>query len=169
VLAALQFVDAIVDAVDVSQEALDVAAVNVQAKQLTHVISLYCGDLYSALPAERCESYDLIVCNPPYVESRVLASLPDEYLHEPFQLALDGGGDGLAVIRRVLSGANRHLKAGGGLLLEVGGPGSRSRLAEVYPQLFGEAHRGRVRWIKTINSEDEVCYIPKEFLAAEYL
>mmetsp|Transcript_1140 Transcript_1140/g.1888 ORF Transcript_1140/g.1888 Transcript_1140/m.1888 type:complete len:437 (+) Transcript_1140:76-1386(+) len=168
VLAALQFAGVSVDAVDVSQEALAVATMNVQAKQLSHVISLYCGDLYAALPAGRCECYDLIVCNPPYVQSRVLTALPAEYRHEPFQLALDGGEDGLAVIRRVLSGAHRHLRVGGGLLLEVGGPESRPRLAAEYPQLFGE-HKGRVRWVKTINSDDEVCYIPKEFLAAEYL
>ena len=175
-----------IDAVDISRDALGVAEVNVNNKSLQSVISLYLGDLYSALPApksgssSRVRQYDLIICNPPYVVSNLLRSLPKEYLHEPTSLALDGGENGLQVVERVLRGAFEHLKDNGGLILEVGT--GKEALIRNFPKLFKDEDSAallfptlsspvtqRVLWIATSNSEDEVCFIPKQYLSAQYL
>lgn len=176
-----------IDAVDISRDALSVAEVNINNKSLQTVISLHLGDLYSALPAPKSGSrtsqvrqYDLIICNPPYVMSSVIKSLPKEYLHEPTSLALDGGMDGLKVVERVLRGAFAHLKENGGLILEVGT--GKDALIRLFPNLFEDEDIGasspstlssplakRVLWLATSNSEDEVCFIPKQYLAEQYL
>eukprot|EP01036_Dinobryon_divergens_P022389 gene22389-30640_t len=172
-----------IDAVDISRDALSVAEVNINNKNLQSVISLYLGNLYSALPAlksgshpSRVRQYDLIICNPPYVMSSLIKSLPKEYLHEPTTLALDGGVDGLKVVEQVLRGAFAHLKENGGLILEVGT--GKDALIRLFPNLFEDedisassstSSAKRVLWLATSNSEDEVCFIPKQYLAAQYL
>ena len=146
VLAALRFPNAAVDAVDISADALAVAARNVAAHGLKERIRLHEGDLFGPVGAAR---YDLIVSNPPYVDAAGMASLPPECCHEP-ALALDGGPDGIAVVRRIIDNAGRHLTAGAGLLCEVGR--DRLLLEETYPEtsflwLDTEESTGEVFWL----------------------
>jgi release factor glutamine methyltransferase len=106
-------------AVEVSAGALAVASRNVRALGLAARVRLLAGDLFAPLGALGA-SLDLVVANPPYLPSAVIASLPPEVArHEP-RAALDGGPDGLGVIRRIVVGAPRVLKPGGWLLMEIG-------------------------------------------------
>jgi ribosomal protein L3 glutamine methyltransferase len=116
VLAARRFPAAAIDAVDISADALAVAAQNVAAHDLAGRIRLLQGDLFAPVAGER---YDLILANPPYVDAPGMAALPPECRHEP-ALALDGGPDGIAVVRRIIDNAGRHLAGNAGLLCEVG-------------------------------------------------
>ncbi len=105
-----------VDAVDISAEALEVAALNVRRHRLGRRVRLICADHFAALGGER---YDIIVSNPPYVGQRELAGLPPEYRHEP-PLALAAGRAGLDSVRILLRQAADHLLPGGILVVEVG-------------------------------------------------
>ena len=118
---ALAFPEAKVDAVDISDQALEVAAKNVARHGLNDRMRLIKSDVLSGLDqAERDQKrYDLIVSNPPYVSAEDVAVLPDEYHHEPV-LGLEGGGDGLDIVRRILAGAKDHLTEDGLLIVEVG-------------------------------------------------
>jgi release factor glutamine methyltransferase len=113
---ATEFPDAAVDAADLSGAALAVAARNVARHNLTHRVSLHEGDLFDALPAGR--TYDLIATNPPYVIDAEIETLQGEVRAEP-RMALDGGPDGLAIIRRILSSAGAFLRPGGWLMMEM--------------------------------------------------
>ncbi len=117
VMAADVFPAAQVDAVDVSPDALAVAKRNIADYQMARRISPVQSDLYGDMPSKR---YDIIVCNPPYVTDESMANLPREYQQEP-KLALAGGADGMAIVRRVVRGARGYLKRGGLLFVEVGG------------------------------------------------
>jgi ribosomal protein L3 glutamine methyltransferase len=117
VIAADVFGSAQVDAVDISPDALAVAKRNIADYQMTGRVHAVPSDLYSDLPSKR---YDIILCNPPYVTDESIAALPREYQHEP-KLALGGGADGMAIVRRVVRGARGYLKRGGLLFVEVGG------------------------------------------------
>ena len=123
------FPDARVDAVDISPDALAVARRNVVRHGVGDRLELLQGDVFEPLGERR---YDLIVSNPPYVSDDEMASLPQEYRHEP-DLALRAGGDGLDVVRRILDGAPAHLAAGGAIFVEVGD--SDERLARAFPRL----------------------------------
>jgi len=116
VLAAMRFPNAVVDAVDISTDALAVAARNVAEHCLEERITLHQGDLFGPVGGVR---YDLIVSNPPYVDAAGMAALPPECRHEP-ALALDGGPDGIAIVRRIIDNAGCHLTANAGLLCEIG-------------------------------------------------
>lgn len=102
---------------DLSADALEVARRNVVRHGVGARAELQQGDLWSALPAGA--RFDLVLCNPPYVPTGEVAALPDEYAAEP-ALGLDGGGDGLELVARVLQGAGAHLADDGLLMLEVG-------------------------------------------------
>jgi len=146
VLAAMRFPNAAVDAVDVSADALAVAARNVAEHGLKERITLHEGDLFGPLGDAR---YDLIVSNPPYVDAPGMAALPPECRHEP-AIALDGGRDGIAVVRRIIDNAARHLTADAGLLCEVGR--DRKVLEKSYPEtsflwLDTEESTGEVFWL----------------------
>jgi len=117
ILAADAFPRARVDAADISADALAVAKKNVQDYELQGRVRLIESDLFASVVNKR---YDVILCNPPYVTDQAMARLPKEYTHEP-QIALAGGADGMAVIRRVLREARAYLKRGGVLIVEVGG------------------------------------------------
>jgi ribosomal protein L3 glutamine methyltransferase len=117
VMAADVFPSAQVDAVDVSPDALAVAKRNIADYQMARRISPVQSDLYGDMPSKR---YDIILCNPPYVTDESMAALPREYQQEP-KLALAGGADGMAIVRRVVRGARGYLKRGGLLFVEVGG------------------------------------------------
>jgi ribosomal protein L3 glutamine methyltransferase len=152
IIAAMTFPDAVVDAVDLSPEALEVAALNVDDSGLAGRISLHRGDLFAPLAGRR---YDLIISNPPYVDAEAMAALPPEYLHEP-RMALAAGEDGLDVVRRILADAPRHLAPGGALLCEVGT--DRPALEEAFPDL-------PFLWLDTAESEAEVFWITAEQLS----
>jgi ribosomal protein L3 glutamine methyltransferase len=107
---------ATVDAVDISRDALALAAANVRRHRLGRRVRLVESDYFRALSGER---YDIIVSNPPYVGAREMRSLPPEYRHEP-PLALASGRDGLDAVRAILHGASQHLNPGGLLIVEVG-------------------------------------------------
>lgn len=116
ILTALAFPGAHVDAVDLSPDALDVAARNVTDYELEDRVRLVHSDLFSGLAGRR---YDLIISNPPYVNAKSMAALPAEYRHEP-EMALASGPDGLDLVRRMLREARSHLNPGGLLIVEIG-------------------------------------------------
>src|SRR5258707_2693578 len=115
ILAAHNFPNAEIDAVDISKDALEVAARNVGDYGLTDRLALHRGDLFKPLGGKR---YDLIISNPPYVDAEGMAGLPRECRAEP-KLAFDGGADGLDIVRRIVEAA-AHLTPHGGLLCEIG-------------------------------------------------
>ncbi|MGH8298194.1 MAG: 50S ribosomal protein L3 N(5)-glutamine methyltransferase [Steroidobacteraceae bacterium] len=128
-----------VDAVDISPEALEVAATNVRRHRLGRRVRLIRSDHFSALPGER---YDIIVANPPYVGRREMSGLPPEYRHEP-RLALAAGRDGLDSVRVILRGASDHLRPRGLLIVEVGNTAAAVRRAfKRLPFLWLEFERG---------------------------
>ncbi|PZN31573.1 MAG: 50S ribosomal protein L3 N(5)-glutamine methyltransferase [Proteobacteria bacterium] len=112
---ALAFPEAQVDAADVSDDALAVAAVNVARHGVDARVRLVRSDVYEHVAGR----YDLIVSNPPYVGTEEMAGLPEEYHREPRD-GLYGGPDGLDIVRRILAGAAAHLEPGGALIVEVG-------------------------------------------------
>ena len=146
VLAAGAFRNAAIDAVDVSRDALEVAARNVAEYGLEHRVTLLRGDLFKAIGDTR---YDLIISNPPYVDAEGMAELPRECRAEP-KLAFDGGADGLDLIRRILQEAGQHLTPKGGLLCEIGR--GREALEAAFPQL-------PLLWLDSDESEGEVFWI----------
>jgi ribosomal protein L3 glutamine methyltransferase len=146
VLAARSFPQARIDAVDISKDALDVAARNIADYGLGERIKLHRGDLFGPVGEAR---YDLIISNPPYVDAEGMAELPRECRAEP-KLALDGGADGLDVVRRILKEARRHLTSQGGLLCEIGR--GREVLESAFPQL-------PLLWLDTEDSEGEVFWV----------
>ena len=152
ILASQRFPDARIDAVDLSSDALDVAARNVADYALADRISLHQGDLFKPLGNEK---YDLIISNPPYVDAEGMAGLPRECRFEP-KLALDGGPDGLDLVRRILAQAGKHLNPQGGLLCEIGR--GRELLEAAFPRL-------PLLWLDTEESEGEVFWIGAEALA----
>jgi ribosomal protein L3 glutamine methyltransferase len=146
VLASRHFPNARIDAVDVSKDALAVAARNVADYNLQDRVMLHHGDLFAPLGDAQ---YDLIISNPPYVDAEGMASLPPECRAEP-KLAFDGGTDGLDIVRRILDDAPAHLTPQGGLLCEIGR--GRERLEEAFPQwpllwLDSEDSEGEVFWV----------------------
>ncbi len=146
VLAAKVFPNAHVDAVDISGEALQVAAINVAEHDLQNRITLVKGDLFAPVGDA---VYDVILANPPYVTTKTAAALPPEFSHEP-RLALDGGADGMAIVRRILAEAGSHLRNGGGLLCEVGR--GRQILESDYPEM-------EFLWLDTAESSGEVFWL----------
>jgi ribosomal protein L3 glutamine methyltransferase len=128
VLAAMAWPEVTVHATDLSAEALAVAALNVQRHSLQERISLTQGDGFDAAPGR----YDLILCNPPYVNSRSMEALPPEFKAEP-ALALAGGADGMDFIRRLVRQAREHLGRHGVLVLEVGH--ERQHFHDAFPRL----------------------------------
>jgi ribosomal protein L3 glutamine methyltransferase len=117
ILLAEAFPHAHIDAVDLSPEALEVARRNVEDYKLQDRITLHHSDLYQKLPKKK--TYDIIVSNPPYVNSEAMRSLPAEYRHEP-HMALAGGDDGMDLVRRIVGEAKPHLNPHGILIVEIG-------------------------------------------------
>ena len=146
ILACDVFPDAAVDAVDVSADALAVAEINIATHDLNDRISLHKGDLFQPIGGA---TYDIILTNPPYVTSKAVAELPPEFSHEP-RLALAGGPDGMAIVRRILAQARTHLNPAGGLLCEVGR--GRKILQKDYPG-------GDFLWLDTAESSGEVFWL----------
>ena len=156
VLAALAWPDVRVDATDVSTAALAVAELNVQRHHLAERITLRQGD---GLAAAR-GAYDLILCNPPYVNRASMNDLPPEYRAEP-ALALDGnyagGVDGMDFVRGLLQGAARHMTPQAVLVLEIGH--ERPHFEAAFPRL-------ETVWLSTSAGEDQVLLLTRSALEA---
>ncbi len=129
ILAAMRFENAEVDATDLSQDALDVAAINISAHHLGNQISLFQGNLFSALQGRR---YDLIIANPPYVAEQEVDGFEAEHQAEP-RMAHISGDDGFDLVRRILTEAPNHLTETGLLLCEFGT--GREILEDEFPHL----------------------------------
>jgi ribosomal protein L3 glutamine methyltransferase len=113
VASAIAFPDAIVDAVDINIEALDVARINIEHYKLQDRVLLHQSDLFEQL---QLRPYDLIIANPPYVNTDEMTSLPEEYCHEPV-LGLHAGKDGLDIVDRIIKDARKYLSENGLLLI----------------------------------------------------
>ena len=146
ILLAHRFPAARMDACDLSADALAVARRNVAQHGLASRVRLYESDVFDAVPPVK---YDVIVSNPPYVPSRELRGLAPEFRREP-ALALDGGRDGLAVIRKLLRQARDRLRPHGVVMIEVGG--LRAAMDQTFAAL--DPH-----WLQTHDGEDCVCVI----------
>ena len=129
IASAMRFPNSSVDIADISNLALDVAKKNVQRYKLEKRVFVVESDLFEGLS---CETYDLIVSNPPYVGHEELSSLPDEFYKEP-QLGLDGGVSGLDLVHKILANAPDHLNEGGVLYVEVGN--TDEALQQCYPEV----------------------------------
>ena len=116
ILAALTFPHAVVDAVDLSADALEVARRNIDDYALTDRVEPIRSNMFDELDGRR---YDLILSNPPYVTAKSMRALPPEYLQEP-EMALASGIDGLDHVRLILARATEYLNEGGLLAVEVG-------------------------------------------------
>lgn len=123
------FEDAQIDLADLSEEALSVAEDNIRQYDLTHRVSAVQSDLFSHLQGK---TYQLIVSNPPYVDSEDLAAMPAEFSHEP-SMALGSGEDGLDITRNILANAADYLTDDGILVVEVGNSGMA--LEHAYPDV----------------------------------
>jgi ribosomal protein L3 glutamine methyltransferase len=146
ILLAHRFPEAQVDAIDLAPGALAVAKINVQQHGLAGRVTLHCSDVFARVPPGR---YDVIVCNPPYEPSALMKTLAPEFRKEP-RLALDGGCDGLQVIRRLIAQAGGRLADDGLLLIEVGG------LRAAMEAAFGGLN---LRWLPTQDGSNCVCLI----------
>lgn len=123
------FPEAIVDAVDISEDALDVAAINRERYGLEDQLTLIKSNCFENIPNTR---YDIIISNPPYVGREEMQTLPEEYLHEP-AIALEAERDGLAIIESILFNAGQYLSDDGILVVEVGN--SEEALILAYPDV----------------------------------
>lgn len=146
IVLAKHFSSAQVDAVDLSPDALEVAKINVREHGLTKRITLHQSDVFDAVPPVK---YDVILSNPPYEPSAHCDQLPVEFTREP-RLALDGGRDGLDIIRKLLRQARDRLTPQGIVLIEVGGLG---------PAMDREFAALKPRWLQTADDSNCVCLI----------
>jgi ribosomal protein L3 glutamine methyltransferase len=152
VLAAMAYPDVQVDAADISRDALEVARVNVGMHALADRIRLVESDGLAALPGP----YDLVLCNPPYVNAASMAQLPPEYGAEP-ALALAGGDDGMDFVRRLLADLPERLSPHGVLVLEIGN--ERANFERAFPAL-------EAVWLETSAGADQVLLLTREALSA---
>jgi len=152
VLAALAWPEVVVHAADLSTDALAVARINIDRHGLAGRITLHAGNGLAAVAGQQ---YDLILCNPPYVNSQSMAALPAEYQAEP-ALALAGGTDGMDFIRHLLRQAPAHLTAHAVLVLEIGH--EREHFEAAFPALD-------VVWLPTSAGDDQVLLITRQALA----
>ena len=137
------FPNAHVHTADISADALAVAKRNVDTYQLQDRITLHQSDLYSTVPNKK---YQLIISNPPYVNSASMGKLPPEYLHEP-QIALGGGTDGMDLVRTIIAGAKERLTPDGILMVEIGN--ERAYAEAAFPEL-------EFTWVSTSAGDDMV-------------
>jgi len=154
IVAAGYFDDASIIASDISGDALEVAQINIDNYNLSATITLCQSDLYSKIS----NKFDVIVANPPYVDKKRMAHLPQEYRHEP-DIALFGGDDGLCFVDQIISKASSYLTDFGVLVMEIGD--NCCELEMKYPGLeFG--------WLNTTNGEGCVFVLTKKDLDAYF-
>ena len=158
VIAASVFPDVTVTASDLSSDALAVAQINVQKHGLQERVTLVASDGLAAPELAALGPFDLIVCNPPYVNRQSMADLPPEYRAEP-AMALDGnlggGSDGMDFVRSLLQSVAAHLNPQGVLVLEIGN--ERPYFEAAFPSL-------EVIWLETSAGEDQVLLLTRETL-----
>jgi ribosomal protein L3 glutamine methyltransferase len=152
VLAALAYPEVHIDACDISADALAVASINVDNYALQQRIRLFESDGLSSVQG----AYDLILCNPPYVNALSMAALPPEYRAEP-ALALAGGSDGMDFIRNLLRDAPQHMHEQAVLVLEIGN--EREHFEAAFPAL-------EAVWLETSAGEDQVLLLERDALLA---
>ena len=150
VIAALAYPEVVVDACDISDDALAVARINVERHKLGQRVTLFKADLLDGARGP----YDLIVCNPPYVNAQGMSALPDEYRHEP-ALALAGGDDGMDLVRRILRDAPAKMADNAVLVLEIGN--ERAFFEAAFPGL-------EVVWLPTQLHDDAVLLVTRSML-----
>ena len=151
VIAAMAYPEIVVDAADISDDALAVAQINIDKHKLGQRVTLMKSDLLASVRGP----YDLIVCNPPYVNTRSMQALPAEYRAEP-GLALAGGEDGMDLVRHIVRDAPKHLTAQGVLVLEIGN--ERRHFEQAFPRL-------EAAWLETSAGDDQVLLLTRDALS----
>jgi ribosomal protein L3 glutamine methyltransferase len=155
ILAAMAYPQVAIDALDISSDALEVAQINVDRYSLQERIALHCSD---GLAAVRGRRYDLIICNPPYVNADSLKRLPPEFQAEP-AVSLDGnragGSDGMDFVRTLLHEAGQCMQPEGILVLEIGN--ERSHFEAAFPRL-------EALWLETSAGSDQVLLLSRDSL-----
>ncbi|MFM2343630.1 MAG: putative methyltransferase [Pseudomonadota bacterium] len=146
IIASHVFVDSTVDAVDISDDAIDVAKINIEKFNLKERIKLYKSNVYEGLGKEHFHQYDIIISNPPYVNANSMQSLPREYQQEP-SIALHGGDDGMDIVREIIGKAKQYLKPTGILVIEIGN--EYENLLQAFPKLSPT-------WLPVSVGEDQV-------------
>lgn len=155
ILLALSCPDIHVSACDISMPALSVAARNLDRHGLSSQVELLDGDLWDSLPEPNEDNlFDLIICNPPYVNAASMNALPTEYHAEP-ELALAGGEDGMDIIRRIIASAPDYLSERGAILLEIGN--EYEHFKKAFPQI-------PAIWMEVSAGEEQVLLIQAEDL-----
>ena len=152
VIAAMAYPEVMVDAADISDDALAVAKINVDKHAMAKRITLLQSDLLKAVRGP----YDLILCNPPYVNTQSMQALPAEYQAEP-ALALAGGDDGMKLVRTILQDAPKHMTVDAVLVLEIGN--ERAHFEHAFRRL-------EVAWLETSAGDDQVLLVTREALAS---
>ena len=155
ILLALSCPDIHISACDISMPALSVAARNVDRHSLSSQVELLNGDLWDALPEPNEDNlFDLVICNPPYVNTNSMNTLPAEYHAEP-ALALAGGDDGMDLIRRIIASAPDYLSERGAILIEIGN--EYENFKKAFPQI-------PAFWMEVSAGEEQVLLIQAEDL-----
>jgi ribosomal protein L3 glutamine methyltransferase len=155
ILLALSCPDIHVSACDISLPALSLAARNIDRHGLNSQVELFDGDLWDALPEPNEDNlFDLIICNPPYVNATSMSALPAEYHAEP-ELALAGGDDGMDLIRRIIAHAPDYLSERGAILIEIGN--EYENFKKAFPQI-------PAIWMEVSAGEEQVLLIQAEDL-----
>lgn len=152
VLAAMAYPDVSVDGADISAQALEVARINVDRHGLQDRVRLLQSDGLGAVPGP----YDLVLCNPPYVNAGSMAQLPQEYRAEP-ELALAGGEDGMDFVRALLRDAPSRMNPEAVLVLEIGN--ERENFENAFPRL-------EAVWMETSAGADQVLLLTREAILA---
>lgn len=153
ILAAMAYPEVEVTGADISADALAVARINVDKHGLAQRVQLQISDGMESLPGP----WDLILCNPPYVNAQSMSNLPAEYRAEP-ELALAGGTDGMDFIRKLLRDAPARMSEHAVLVLEIGN--EREFFEAAFPAL-------PVFWIETSSGEDQVLLVTRQALLGQ--
>ncbi len=155
ILMALSCPDVEVCGSDISMQALSLAAKNIDRHNLSEQIEIYQGDLFESLPSPNEDNlFDLIICNPPYVNASSMANLPAEYHAEP-EISLAGGSDGMDLVRKIIASAKDYLKPEGALVLEIGN--EAKNFSDAFPEI-------NITWLEVSAGDDQVLLIQAEDL-----
>ena len=155
ILMALSCPDVEVSGSDISMQALSLAAKNIDRHNLSQQIEIHQGDLFESLPSPNEENlFDLIICNPPYVNATSMANLPPEYHAEP-EISLAGGVDGMDIVRKIIANAKDYLKPDGALVIEIGN--EAKNFSDAFPEI-------PVTWLEVSAGDDQVLLIQAEDL-----
>ena len=158
IIAAMAFPETHIQGADISHDALAVAAINVKKHALTDLIELIHSDGLTQCTGIQGRPYDLILCNPPYVNSASMAVLPAEYLAEP-TISLAGGADGMDFIRLLLKTAPSVMSQHAVLVLEIGN--EREHFERAFPHLAAV-------WLETSAGHDQVLLLERRSLLCDF-